>query len=132
MSEITNKDIYWLLNLHKSPDGSMIPVKNKSSRWKKVLLISLLVSFVLIFLVILPFILSIRTSVFMIQSQNFSAWPALAAGVLSGLILLLMYVLILLRNALLEYSFSVLGFETLRHTGTADHLHVQIPVTHNE
>lgn len=28
------------------------------------------------------------------------------------------------RNKLLEYSFQLMGFRTLRHVGTADHLHV--------
>jgi hypothetical protein len=32
------------------------------------------------------------------------------------------------RNLMLEYSFRLLGFRTLRHTGTADHLHVEIAV----
>ncbi|PWN05540.1 hypothetical protein [Rhodohalobacter mucosus] len=34
----------------------------------------------------------------------------------------------LIRNGLLELAFSSMGFQTLRHTGTADHLHVELPV----
>lgn len=32
-----------------------------------------------------------------------------------------------LRNFLLESGFRVMGFRTLRHVGTADHLHVSLP-----
>jgi len=32
------------------------------------------------------------------------------------------------KNLLLEWSLRALGFDTLRHTGTADHLHVSLPV----
>ena len=34
-----------------------------------------------------------------------------------------------LRNALLHAWFAALGFDTLRHAGTADHLHVSLPRT---
>jgi hypothetical protein len=33
-----------------------------------------------------------------------------------------------IRNALTEAYFSMLGFRTLRHVGTADHLHVALPL----
>lgn len=33
-----------------------------------------------------------------------------------------------IRNRLLQAYFSLMGFQTLRHVGTADHLHVQLPV----
>lgn len=33
-----------------------------------------------------------------------------------------------LRNRLLELYFRAMGFDTLRHVGTADHLHVQLAV----
>jgi len=33
-----------------------------------------------------------------------------------------------IRNGLLELAFKSMGFQTLRHTGTADHLHVELPV----
>ncbi len=32
-----------------------------------------------------------------------------------------------LRNGLVQLYFELLGFETLRHVGTADHLHVRLP-----
>jgi hypothetical protein len=32
-----------------------------------------------------------------------------------------------LRNGLVRFYFELLGFETLRHVGTADHLHVRLP-----
>jgi hypothetical protein len=32
-----------------------------------------------------------------------------------------------IRNTLLRWSFNLLGFDTIRHTGTADHLHVALP-----
>lgn len=33
----------------------------------------------------------------------------------------------LFRSLLVEWCFRVMGFDTLRHTGTADHLHVSLP-----
>ncbi|MEL6194190.1 MAG: hypothetical protein AAFR66_19170 [Bacteroidota bacterium] len=36
-----------------------------------------------------------------------------------------------LRNQLIEYYFKILGFNTLRHTGTADHLHVSLSIKEN-
>jgi hypothetical protein len=32
-----------------------------------------------------------------------------------------------LRNGLVRLYFELLGFETVRHVGTADHLHVRLP-----
>ena len=32
-----------------------------------------------------------------------------------------------LRNKLVEWYFKILGFRTLRHVGTADHLHISLP-----
>jgi len=35
-----------------------------------------------------------------------------------------------LRNGLVRLYFELLGFETIRHVGTADHLHVRLPELH--
>jgi hypothetical protein len=32
-----------------------------------------------------------------------------------------------IRNQLAEWSYQLMGFETLRHVGTADHLHISLP-----
>jgi hypothetical protein len=32
------------------------------------------------------------------------------------------------RNLAVQFYFTLMGFQTLRHVGTADHLHVQLPV----
>jgi hypothetical protein len=34
-----------------------------------------------------------------------------------------------IRNVLLSYSLKLMGFHTLRHVGTADHLHISLPTT---
>ncbi len=34
------------------------------------------------------------------------------------------------RNGLMQLYFELLGFETIRHVGTADHLHVRVPQLH--
>jgi len=34
-----------------------------------------------------------------------------------------------LRNTTLEWGFKLMGFQTIRHVGTADHLHVALPVS---
>jgi len=31
-------------------------------------------------------------------------------------------------NLLVEWYFRAMGFRTLRHVGTADHLHVELPI----
>ena len=33
-----------------------------------------------------------------------------------------------IRNGLLQFTLELMGFRTLRHTGTADHLHVELPL----
>lgn len=33
-----------------------------------------------------------------------------------------------LRNKTLEFTLKVMGFSTLRHVGTADHLHISLPI----
>ena len=33
-----------------------------------------------------------------------------------------------IRNDLTEFYFKAMGFSTLRHVGTADHLHVSLPI----
>ncbi|MFT5914284.1 MAG: hypothetical protein ACJAWV_001364 [Flammeovirgaceae bacterium] len=35
------------------------------------------------------------------------------------------------RNRLLKYYFRLMGFHTLRHMGTADHLHISLPIEQN-
>jgi hypothetical protein len=34
----------------------------------------------------------------------------------------------ILRNAILRGSLELMGFRTIRHVGTADHLHVELPI----
>jgi hypothetical protein len=34
-----------------------------------------------------------------------------------------------IRNVLLSYSLKLMGFQTLRHIGSADHLHISLPVS---
>lgn len=34
-----------------------------------------------------------------------------------------------IRNFLLSYSLKLMGFQTLRHVGTADHLHISLPLS---
>jgi hypothetical protein len=38
----------------------------------------------------------------------------------------------MLRNGLVRLYFEALGFRTLRHVGTADHLHVALPLPADE
>ena len=35
-----------------------------------------------------------------------------------------------LRNNTLEWSLKLLGFQTIRHVGTADHLHIALPISY--
>ena len=120
MSEITNRDIEWLLNLDKNSSGKFELQKPIKNRWKKMFAFAVLGIVALLFLGIFPFILSVRTSLYLINSLNFAAWPAIAGGVFASVILLFIYVLALFRKvkntryfyriSLILITVAVLGF----------------------
>ncbi|MDR9416069.1 MAG: hypothetical protein RI564_07285 [Gracilimonas sp.] len=97
MEKITQKDIDWLLNLDdeiKSGPSPSSP-KNKSKRYGLRISVAL---FIIIGLVLLPFFLLIRTSVFLNVYYNLNAWVALTAGVIATVVLLSIYLLLFFRK----------------------------------
>ena len=237
MEKVTQKDIEWLLNLNSR---NIADTKSaKTSYWKQFIWLTVLGLLLLLF----PFFILIRTSVFLNVTYDVNGWMALGAGILLTVLILLIYllyafkrsknkVLILkigtigistivtafslygliylssvnsktetvrsyyrnlhpilrvsvatvsladreflitdikrtpddyldmgltplqnsmhypqddgyvyaidirtigkseLRNRLLQFTYYALGFNTLRHTGTADHLHISLPLSH--
>lgn len=96
MENLSNKDIEWLLNLHKNTDRKRTPAVK--SEWKK-LLIRLLFGIAGIFgLIIFPFLLLIRAAVYLNLHTGLSAWAALAGGILATVLLLLIYLFLLFRK----------------------------------
>lgn len=96
MEKYTEKDITWLLNLHKDKGTSdRIDAPPKPGRtWKQwALRLSLAVS-TLLCLVIFPFFLLLRFSVYLNLTYGLGAWTALTGGILATIILLCIYLLL--------------------------------------
>ena len=96
MEKYTEKDIEWLLNLHKgSGTSTRVDAPPKPRRtWKQwALRLSLAVS-ALFFLVIFPFFLLIRFSVYLNLHYGLGAWTSLTGGILATIFLLCVYLLL--------------------------------------
>lgn len=96
MDKISQKDIEWLMNLHKGADGTPTPVVSSSG--KRMLFRLFIVTAGILGLVIFPFYLLVRTSVYLSLAYDYSAWPALAGGALATILLLLIYLFFLFRK----------------------------------
>src|SRR6056297_3313240 len=97
MEKYSEKDIDWLLNLHKSTGTSTrIDVQPKPRRpWKRwALRLSLALS-ALLFLIIFPFFLLIRFSVYLNMAYGLGAWTSLTGGILATILLLCIYLFLL-------------------------------------
>jgi hypothetical protein len=213
MENASKKEVEWLLNLHqKKPNRTTS--KKSYSNLKRTFLWAGIIFFGIIGLMILPFYLLVRASVYFNVTQGYPEWVALGGGVFVSILLLLVFGFCLfslfylsgvnakspdirevyrsmhpilrvaissvtladgdlvitdiervssdyeamglpvnpnslhyrqesgyvhavdlrtrgqntIRNYLLQFSLEVMGFETLRHVGTADHLHVALAV----
>jgi len=102
MSEITSRDIEWLLNLHKKPGTAAQPEKFRLKRFLLYLVLSLSA---ITFLVILPFFLLIRVSMALITEFDFTVWIALSGGTGSAILLLLAYIMVIFRKFLTRMYF---------------------------
>lgn len=107
MKKITPKNVDWLLNLHEpSPKQS-----DSTTSIKKWIGKGLLWLLGIVTLVLLPFLLLVRTSVFMNVSYQWNGWLALAAGMIAAVGLLVVYILLLFRQVrnkqvLLRYALA--------------------------
>jgi hypothetical protein len=97
MEKYSEKDIEWLLNLHK---GAGKPAYKASSlkqerTWKQFFFRFSLILSALFTLIICPFFLLIRFSVYLTVSLDLGAWTALTGGILATILLLCVYLLLL-------------------------------------
>ena len=98
MEKFSEKDIEWLLNLHKNGDTSY-PGRSKpqTKRWSWkgwAFRIALGLS-ALLFLVVFPFFLLIRFSVYLNLTYGLGAWTSLGGGILATIVLLCVYLLLI-------------------------------------
>ncbi len=114
MDKISQKDIDWLLNMDKSGVTSA-PSQTGSSPKKKNTGFRILFGLLMIIgLVVLPFFLLIRTSVFLNLSYGWNGWLALGGGIFATVLLLLFYIFFLFRRIenkkmLLKFSLGGVG-----------------------
>jgi len=122
MEKYSEKDIDWLLNLCKDDRRPLQRrvQKNFNLTWKRLLLrVSLAVN-ALLGLVVLPFFLLIRFSVYLNLSHGWAAWPSLIGGIIATILLLTLYLFLislkvknrrlLLKTGGVVISTMVLGF----------------------
>jgi hypothetical protein len=119
MEKITQKDIEWLLSTGKTFSLNRSTNPAKSGLKRIILRLSIAITG-LLGLIILPFFLLIRTSVYLNLTHGFIGWASLGGGIVATVMLLMFYVLLLFRNVpnkklLVKYSLfgissTVLGF----------------------
>ncbi|MDZ7806208.1 MAG: hypothetical protein U5K71_03735 [Gracilimonas sp.] len=87
MEKVTQKDIDWLLNLDKP--GTSVTENAKRPMWTRILWMTALG----VCLILLPFFILVRTSVFLNVSYQVNGWVAIGAGITTTILLLLIYLL---------------------------------------
>lgn len=97
MDKVTQKDIDWLLKgQHTDRTGKgEVPSKKKKKRY---LLRFTIWTMLVITLVIFPFFLLIRLSLYLNIEYDWNAWLALGTGMAATIILLMVYLLLLFRR----------------------------------
>lgn len=97
MENISQNEVDWLLNLHKKGQKKK-RVQKGHSELKKTFLWSLIIFFGIIGLILLPFYLLVRTSVYLNLTYGYSGWMALGGGMAVSILLLLIYLLFLFQK----------------------------------
>lgn len=97
MKNVSKQDVDWLLNLHKKKR------KKRSSQrsypeLKKTFLWALAIFLGIFGLILLPFYLLVRMSVYLNLAHGYSSWPALGGGMAACITLLLIYMLFLFQK----------------------------------
>lgn len=113
MEDISQKDVDWLLDLQKLQPQKK-PSKKGRSELKKTFLWALIIFFGMIGLIVLPFYLLVRTSVYLNLEYGYSGWLALGGGMAASVLLLLVYMLFLFqkiksRKRRFQFSFGGAG-----------------------
>ena len=97
MEKITKTDIEWLLNLHKNE--SVAEKENQPEKGTGKYLLRILISLAGLFLlVIFPFFLLVRTSVYLNLRYGIHGWLAVTGGIAATILLLMIYVLMISRR----------------------------------
>lgn len=119
MEKVSTKDIEWLMNLHRNNAGSIL-IRSYADTIKQILPRFLAVSAGIFALVVFPFFLLVRTSVYLMSAYGVSGWTALGGGAAATILLLIAYLHLLFRKIenkklLLKYSLAgtsatVVGF----------------------
>lgn len=116
MSEISQKDIDWLVRPKKEFSNSKLPkVENVPHlKRRRILYRVMMWAGLTMMLGIMPFILLIRTSIYLNLVQGWNGWVSLIGGIGATVILLLIYVLILFRKVenkktMLKWAFGGAG-----------------------
>ena len=115
MENVSNKEVEWLLDLHKKKQLNQ-PPKPSHKELKKTFLWALIFFTGMIGLIFLPFYVLVRTSVYLNISQDLSAWISLLGGVGAAMVLLLMYLLFLtqkIKNRKRRFQYSIGGAGTM-------------------
>jgi hypothetical protein len=97
MKNASKKDVEWLLNLHQKKPNRTSP-KTSYRNLKKTFLWAGIIFFGIIGLMILPFYLLVRASVYFNVTQGYPEWVALGGGVFVSILLLLVYMLFLFKK----------------------------------
>ncbi|MDR9367214.1 MAG: hypothetical protein RI575_17905 [Balneolaceae bacterium] len=108
MNNVSKKDVDWLLNLHQKKPNQTKQDKTHSGL-KRRFLWALIIFFGMIGLMILPFYLLVRTSVYLNLAYSTPAWIALGVGISITILLILIYMLLLLsriKNRKLRFQVS--------------------------
>src|SRR6056297_2128562 len=98
MENISEKDIEWLLNLHKSDESSSTNTpghKAKRRSWKRWIILLALALGTILFLVAFPFFVLVRFSVYLTLTHGLGAWSSLSGGILATIGLLCIYLILI-------------------------------------
>lgn len=114
MQNFSQKDIDWLLNLHRHGDSQT--AKQSKSGWKRVVVRIALAAASLFGLIVFPFLLLVRLSVYLNLNTGLPAWVSLMGGIAGTICLLIIYLFALsfkVENKRLMMKTGILGSGTM-------------------
>jgi hypothetical protein len=98
MGKISENDVEWLLNLHKSGDQSRSSTPGQTTNqrsWKRWAFMLTLALGAILFLITFPFYLLVRFSVYLTLTHGMGAWSSLSGGILATIVLLCINLILL-------------------------------------
>lgn len=109
MENVTKQDVDWLLNLHRKKQKKR-SFQRSYPELKRTFLWALVIFLGIIGLILLPFYVLVRTSVFLNLTHGYPDWLALGGGMAACIMLLLIYMLFLFqkrKNHKRRFKYSV-------------------------